>query len=154
MKRYFTIWKILTANAVQTSLSSRLNAGMLIGGKLLRFGLFFFFLTIIGTRTQLIAGYSLIQIIFFFLTYQLIDTLPQLMMREVYKFRNYIVKGDFDYFLSKPISPLFRSLFGGPDILDVPVVIISTAAIMYTAYLLHPQSLLNIFLYVLLFVNA
>ncbi|HSW88405.1 MAG TPA: ABC-2 family transporter protein [Candidatus Saccharimonadales bacterium] len=154
MKRYYRIWLLLATNAVQTSLSSRFNAFILIFGKLLRFGLFFFFLTIIGSKTKLIAGYSLQQIIFFFLTYQLIDTLPQMFLREVYKFRSYVVKGDFDYFLAKPFSPLFRALFGGPDILDIPIAIISVIAILFVGQQLGTFSLLHITLYALLIINA
>ncbi|HSW97196.1 MAG TPA: ABC-2 family transporter protein [Candidatus Saccharimonadales bacterium] len=154
MKRYYKIWLLLAANAIQTSLSSRFNAFILVFGKLLRFGLFFFFLTIIGSKTKLIAGYSLHQIIFFFLTYQLIDTLPQMFLREVYKFRSYVVKGDFDYFLVKPFPPLFRALFGGPDILDIPIAIISLIAILWTAQQLGTLSFMHISLYILLLMNA
>lgn len=154
MKRYYKIWLLLATNAVQSSLTSRFNACILITGKLLRFGLFFFFLTIIGTRTKLIAGYSLEQIIFFFLTYQLIDTIPQMLLREVYKFRSYVVKGDFDYFLSKPFSPLFRALFGGPDILDVPMLLISLGAIFYVAQQMGSLSAIHVLSYIVLVGNA
>lgn len=154
MKRYFRIWILLATNAIQTSLASRFNAGMLIVGKLFRFGMFLFFLTVIGAKTKLIAGYSLPQIIFFFLTFQLMDTLPQMFLREVYKFRSYVVKGDFDYFLTKPFSPLFRSLFGAPDILDVPMTIISLIAISIAANHLGVLSFVHILLYITLLGNA
>lgn len=154
MKRYFRIWLLLATNSVQTSLASRFNAGILIVGKLVRFGMFLFFLTLIGSKTKLISGYSLPQIILFFLTYQLLDTLPQLLLREVYRFRRYIVSGDFDYFLVKPFSPLFRALFGGTDILDIPVLIISIAAIIITVRYLGPISPTGIIFYFLLVINT
>lgn len=154
MKRYYRIWLILATNAIQTSLYSRFNAFILIFGKLLRFGMFFFFLFIIGSRTKIISGYSLQQIIFFYLTYQLIDTIPQMLMREVYKFRGYVVRGDFDYFLAKPFSPLFRALFGGPDILDVPMTIISLVAIFYTTASIGTLSVFNVVSYFVLVGNA
>jgi ABC-2 type transport system permease protein len=154
MKRYYKIWLLLATNSVQTSLASRFNASILILGKLLRFGMFLFFLTLIGSKTKLISGYSLPQIILFFLTYQLLDTLPQLLLREVYRFRGYIVRGDFDYFLVKPFSPLFRALFGGTDILDVPVTVISIIAIIITAKYIGPISTPNIILYFILVVNT
>lgn len=154
MKRYYRIWLIFAATSVQTSLTSRFNAFILILGKLLRFGMFFFFLVIIGARTSAIAGYSLQQIIFFYLTYQLIDTIPQMLMREVYKFRGYVVRGDFDYFLAKPFSPLFRALFAGPDILDVPMIVISLAAIFFLALQMGVLSVTHIFVYLILICNA
>src|SRR5258708_7069526 len=133
MNRYIKIWWMLAVSAFQDAFSSRLSVVILVVGKLLRFALFFFFLVLIGAKTKLIAGYSLNHIIFFFFTYQLLDTLPQLFLREVYRFRSYVVSGDFDYFLVKPISPLFRALFGGSDVLDIPMTIISVIALIITA---------------------
>src|SRR6266516_4116715 len=103
MKRYIHIWWKMTVNTAQTVLASRTGAVILILGKVIRFVFFLWFLFIIGSKTKVLAGYTLNQMIFFFLTYQLVDTLPQFFMREVYRFRGYVVTGDFDYFLLKPI---------------------------------------------------
>jgi len=145
---------MLAVNAFQDAFVSRFSAIVLITGKLIRFLFFLFFLFIIGSKTKLIAGYSLPQMFFFYLTFQLIDTLPQLLMREVYRFRGYVVSGDFDYFLIKPLSPLFRALFGGSDILDVPMTIITIGAISITVMRLPSVSFLHVLLYVLLILNA
>src|SRR6266702_2826077 len=125
MKRYFKIWWMMTLAATANNFSSRFAAFILIVGKLIRFFFFFIFIFLIASRTRAIGGYNLSQIIFFFLTYQLVDLIPQAFMREVYRFRGYVVTGDFDYILLRPFSPLFISLFGCADALDIPLIIIS-----------------------------
>lgn len=64
------------------------------------------------------AGYTTDQVIVFFLTYQFTDTLSQMLFRGVYIFSNQVRSGELDFYLSKPINPLFRILTGKPDIID------------------------------------
>lgn len=154
MRRYIKIWWILTTAAAQNSFTSRTGAAILIVGKLLRFGLFFFFLFLIGSRTKLIGGYTLQQLIVFFLSFQLIDLLPQFFLREVYRFRQYIVTGDFDYFLVKPISALFRGLFGGADPLDIPIIIFTFIFLGFAVNSVAQGNILHIALYIFFLVNA
>lgn len=154
MKKYLLLWFLLTTTALQTALASRFGALLFILGKILRLGFFIFFLAVLGSRTRLIGGYTLTQMIFFFLTYNVIDSVSQFFLREVYRFRNYVVRGDFDYFLVKPMSPLFRSLFGGSDILDLPVIIILLVLTYITAVHLGSISLVNVALYILLVING
>ena len=94
------------------------------------------------------------QILFFFATFNLIDTIPQFLWREVYRFRSYVVRGFFDYILTKPVSPLFRSLFGGSDILDLFILVISIIFVVYSAGQLGAVTLFGIVTYVLLIVNT
>ena len=109
----------------QIAFISRFGAFLFIFGKFLRFFLFLGFILLVATKTSALSGYSLWQIILFYATFNLIDTSVQFFFREVYRFRSYVVSGDFDYFLTKPISPLFRALFGGSDILDLPMFVAS-----------------------------
>ncbi len=154
MKRYVYLWWKLTSYASQVAFSSRLGALFFIIGKIVRFFLFLAFLILLGTKTNIIAGYSLNQMIIFFLTFNLIDTLPQFFFREVYRFRQYVVTGDFDYFLLRPLSPLFRSLFGGSDVFDLSILLLSVIFIIIVAIKLPAISLLQISMYVLLILNA
>lgn len=119
LKRYFKVWYLSTANSFSTAFYSRFGAGLFLIGKFLRFFLFFFFLLTIASRTNALVGYNLQQIIFFFLTFNFIDTFTQLFLREVYRFNWKIRRGGFDMDLAKPINPLFRSLLGGADLLDL-----------------------------------
>jgi len=133
IKKYLKVWFLLTINVSQIAFLSRFGAILFIFGKILRFSFFLIFLILLQAKTQSIAGYSLWQIIFFFATFNLVDTIPQFFWREVYRFRSYVISGNFDYFLTKPFSPLFRSLFGGSDILDIPMLFLSIILIVISA---------------------
>lgn len=132
IKKYLKFWWISVNSSTQIAFSSRFSALIFLIGKFMRFGLFLGLIIIISSQTKLIAGYNLWQMVLFYATFNLIDTAAQLLLREVYRFRNYVLSGDFDYFLTKPISPLFRSLFGGSDILDLPMFLISIALVVFT----------------------
>ncbi len=125
MSKYFNLWLNMSLLQSQIALRSTFGASLFFIAKLLRFFLFIVFLVLIEQNVKTIAGYSLWQMILFYATFNLIDTIPQALFREVYRFRQYIVEGNFDYILTRPISPLFRSLLGGSDILDAPIVILS-----------------------------
>ena len=153
-KKYLKIWWISTIRVTQIALTSRVGAVMFILGKILRFAFFLMFLLILASRTNAIADYSIYQIIFIFATFNIVDTTSQLLFREVYRFRYYVVSGELDYFLTKPISVLWRCLFGGSDILDVPILLISLFFIAYSAIQLPNISPVSVILYVLLLANA
>lgn len=144
----------MTIYSAQIAFASRFGAVFFILGKLLRFSFFLLFIILLESKTNSIGGYSLWQIIFFFATYNLIDTLPQFFFREVYRFRQKVVSGEFDYTLVRPISPLFRSLFGGTDILDVVLIIISVVLIFVSGAHLGSITTTGVVGYLLLLMNA
>lgn len=154
MFKYIRFWWILTLNATQTTLASRFGAVIFIIGKFLRFGFFFFFLFVLLGRAQTLAGYNATQVFFFYLSFNLIDGVPQLLFREVYRFRQLVLTGNFDYYLEKPISVLFRSLFGGSDILDLPLTLIIVIALLIVGMHLTGVTIFGIIAYILLMVNA
>ena len=120
---YFRVWLRFTLSAFQIAFVSRVGAFLFTFAKLMRFGFFMLIVVLIVTQTQSLAGYSLNQSLVFFLTYNVIDTLTQLLFRDVYRFREHIISGYFDYILIKPINPLFKILFGGADPLDLIVLV-------------------------------
>lgn len=154
INKYLKVWWIMTIRASQVAFSSRFSALIFIVGKILRFLFFLMFIIILASKTKVISGYSIWEIIFFFATFNLVDTIAQLFLREVYRFRSYVVSGDFDYFLIKPLSPLFRSLFGGSDVLDMPMLVISIFFILFSEGKIGNVSLFGIGLYILLIFNA
>ncbi len=154
IKKYFKIWLLTTTRVSQIAFVSRFGAIIFAIGKILRFGFFLFFLIILGTKTQAIASYSLWQIIFFFATFNLVDTTTQLFFREVYRFRSYVVSGEFDYVLTKPVSPLFRSLLGGSDVLDLPMLALSIIFLAVAAAKIGSFLSVLVLIYFLLVLNA
>lgn len=152
--KYLKIWWGMTIIASQIGFASRFGAVMFIFGKVLRFAFFLLFLLLLVSKTKAIVGYEIWQVIFFFATFNLVDTVVQFFLREVYRFRSYVVSGDFDYFLVKPISPLFRSLFGGSDILDISMLVISVGFVIMSILRIGNISLAGVLIYILLVSNA
>lgn len=107
--------------------------------KVLRFSFFlgFLFFLLKGTRT--LAGYDQSQVIFFFLTFNVVDVFAQFLFREVYRFRPLVVSGDLDLILAKPFNPLFRVLLGGADIIDLTTIIPLLLAVFFAGRLLSPN---------------
>lgn len=152
--KYFKVWLILTNTAAQVALISRFSAFIFILAKFLRFSFFILFIFIVISKTKTIAGYNFWQVVFFYATFNLLDTMTQFFLREVYRFRAYVLRGFFDYILIKPISPLFRSLFGGSDILDLPMLIASFILIVFAVINTGSYSLEKILLYAFLMANG
>lgn len=154
MKRYVRIWLILTARVTQIAFASRLGVFTFSLGKLIRFVFFLSFLLFLLTKTKTLAGYNIWEVVLIFVTFNLVDTISQFFLREVYRFRGYIVSGDFDYILLRPISPLFRSLFGGSDIIDGLTLIPLVIFLGYVISHLQQVTIVGGILYILLLCNA
>lgn len=141
----------MSKNSFLIMLSNKALFLMFLFGKILRFVLFAGFLFFLVSGTKEIAGYDINQVIFFFLTFNIIDVFSQFLFREVYRFRNLIVTGDFDLVLVKPFSSLFRSLLGSADfgdLLTIPPLIFAT---YFVGTKLNPSFSETIFYVILLF---
>jgi ABC-2 type transport system permease protein len=134
-------------------MSQRLLFGMFLMGKVLRFLIFLTFLYFLVAGTGNLAGYTVTQTIFFYLTFNLIDVLGQFLFREVYRFRPLLVSGDFDLVMSKPMNPLFRVLLGGSDVIDLVTIPFLIWAVVFVGLKLDP-TILNVILYIVLIVNG
>lgn len=150
MFRYIRLWYRLAISSVQRQFFSRFGAALFILGKTLRFFIFLVFLLVLVGRTNTLAGFTVWQVVFFYLTFNFIDTLTQLLYREVYRFRWKIVRGDFDLDLVKPSNVLFRVLTGGADVLDLFMLIPFTIGLVFAAGKLSGITLAGIFLYIIL----
>ena len=119
MNRYARVWWQLAKQNLQVVLSSRFSSIFFFLGKFIRFGMYLLILFAIGSQVEQLAGYSLNQLYIFFLSYNLVDLIAQILYRSTYNIRSYVANGELDLILSKPINPLWRVLFGDPDINDV-----------------------------------
>lgn len=154
MSKYFNLWLNMSLLQSQIALRSTFGASLFFIAKLLRFSLFIVFLLLIEQNIKTIAGYSLWQMVLFYATFNLIDTIPQALFREVYRFRQYIVEGNFDYILTRPISPLFRALLGGSDILDTPIIVLSLLLVSLSVINIGNITTLDVLLFALLTING
>ncbi|OGH37886.1 MAG: hypothetical protein A3B44_03795 [Candidatus Levybacteria bacterium RIFCSPLOWO2_01_FULL_38_21] len=152
--KYIKLWFMMTGMVSQNAFVSRFGAALFVLGKLIRFTFFLFFLLVITSRTQTIQGYTLWQVVLFYITFNLIDSVAQFFLREVYRFRNYVVSGNFDYFLTKPVPVLLRLLFGGSDVLDVPIIALSVGFIFVALSNIGSITTPDILVYFLLLING
>lgn len=154
MKRHLKVFILTSLASFQISLMNRFGAILFLAGKIIRFIFFFIMIAILVTQTRALAGYSLDQVILFFLTFNLVDIVAQFLFRSVYTFRPRIVTGTFDLTLAKPINSLAASLLSGPDILDLITIPPLLALIGLFVARLGPTGALNIFVYIALVINA
>ncbi len=135
---YFKIWLMMSKNSFLIVLSQKKLLFIFLFGRFLRFSFFLLFLYFLIIGTETLVGYTANQVIFFFLTFNLIDIVSQFLFREVYRFRGMVVSGDFDLVLVKPFSPLFRSLMGGADFIDLITIVPLFFGLIYVGRFLSP----------------
>lgn len=126
-KKYWKVWKTIAANALQETFVNRGSNILFFTGKAIRLAFMLLFLWILKSTVKTIGGYTSDQMVVFFLVYQFVDTFAQILYRGVYIFSNLVRRGEFDFMLLRPISPLFGALTGKPDINDAVFLIPSTA---------------------------
>lgn len=134
--------------------AKRLSAVLLFAGKIVRIFLFGSFLLILLSGKKQLAGYSVDQAMVFYLTFNLVDTLSQLLLRGAYYFRPLVIKGNFDYYLSHPIDPLFSVLFSHTDFLDFILLWPILAVLIYSMMKLGSLNLVGFMIYVILIING
>ncbi len=158
MKKYFLVYRRMTANSFQTIFSSRLGVVVFLFGKLFRFGLYLAFIYFLFSQAKKVAGYNQNEILLFLLSFTFLGAVGQMFFREAYRFRPKLVSGEFDFDLVKPIHPLFKNLAGGFDLLDLltmPIIIyvlvkiIAESAFTPVGLLLYGLLLVNGFLIML-----
>ncbi len=154
MKRYLKLWYLYSIYSTQIGLQSRFGALLFMIGKLMRFGIFLFFIFILSSSVEEISGYTFWEMMLIFATFNLIDVTSQFLFREVYRFRNYLIDGTVDYYLIRPVKPVFRLLLGGSDILDIPLIIISIFLLFISIYKIGNVSINGILLYFILLING
>lgn len=150
---YIKIWFLMAKNAMISWLNKRESVVIFVFAKVVRYFFYFTFLYFLVRKTNGISGFTANQALFFTATYSLVDTTAQFLFRSVYTFRQLIATGDFDLVLLKPINPLFRSIAGGPDLMDlitIPPIILIT---IYFGSFLNP-SFVGIVYYLMLILNA
>jgi ABC-2 type transport system permease protein len=154
LNRYLKLWWQFSKNTTSLALQSRFGSSFFLIGKFIRFFMLLYFLFILISANKTVAGFNFYEIIFFYATFNLIDVITQMFLRETYRFRYYVVSGFLDYILTKPVSPLFRSLFGGSDVLDIPMFLLSIGFLIFAGMHIGPVTPEGVLLYIFLVINA
>jgi len=152
--RNLKIFLLFSKYSIKSLLQERLGIVLFTLGKIIRFAMFFFFIYILVAKTSTLKGYTTNQVIIFYLSFNLVDTLSQLLFREVYRFRELVVTGELDGVLIKPYHPFLRVLVGGVDFLDAILLGPYIALTVYFISISTGITLTSLFTYILLLMNA
>jgi ABC-2 type transport system permease protein len=135
IKRYLKAFWLMAKMVILPDLVQPSAAILFIIGKVARFGFYFIFLYSTVSGIENFAGYNTVEVIWFFLVFNLIDILIQFLFRGVYHFRPLVISGNFDLELLKPLPSFFRPLFGHIDIMDfITLVPLSGFMVWYVFY--------------------
>jgi len=121
--RYIKIWLLFAKQELLFQFSSKSSIILFFIGKTVRFLSFLLILILLKHNTKTMAGYSIDEVIIFFLTFNFIDLVSQMFMRGVYSLTGKVRSGELDFYLAKPVNVLFRVLAGSPDFNDVLIFI-------------------------------
>lgn len=120
--RSLKLFLLFSRFALKSTFQARFGVLLFVAGKIVRFLFLLALIFIVFGKVTSIKGYSLNQIIIFYLTFNVIDTISQILFREVYRFRSLVTNGHLDQILLKPYHPFLRVLVGGIDFLDIIVL--------------------------------
>lgn len=155
LSKYLRVWRRLAVMSFAVQLTNRLASGGYLVGKFVRLGFFIIFLMALFDHTPRLARYTMFEVLLFFLTFNLIDILAQMLFRGIYGVRGLVREGDLDYFLAQPMNPLFRIAANTFDFLDLatlgPVIAVLTVII---AKLPQSVSAMQVLLYLALCLNG
>lgn len=153
MKHNFNIFLLFAKNSMRITTQGRLGVVVFTVGKIVRFAFLFFLLFFIFRGTRVLKGYTFQEAALFYMIFNLIDTVSQILFREVYRFRTLVVSGSLDTILLKPYHPFMRILVGGVDILDV-ILLIPYSLIAVVIALQGHIIPINFLSFLILFFNA
>jgi ABC-2 type transport system permease protein len=155
VRRYFRLWVRMAMMSLQAQLTYPLGSVGFLLGKLIRLLFFIGFVAATFDHTSTLAGYSLVEMALFFLTFNLVDMTAQIFFRGIYAARRVVNDGDFDFYLVQPCSPLFRMTLITVDFLDI-LTIVPVLIMMGMVFSRLPEGLGlgRYFLYFLLTANG
>lgn len=154
LKKEIKIWWMYSINAFQQVLMNRYLISIFLFGKILRIFVFLLFIYYLLGGSRTMVGYTREQVIFFYLTFNLVDTLAQFFFREVYRFRGLLMQGGFDFVLLKPLNPLVRVLMGGADLMDMIILVILIIAVGWYGTINISSNPVDWLLYIGLIINS
>jgi len=154
MNKNIKLFFLFSRNSLRTTLQARTGIWLFLIGKIFRFAFFFLMIMVIFGKTKMIRGYSLPQMLVFYLIFNLIDTFTQTVFREVYRFRYKVVTGSFDLTLVKPFHPFVKILVGGVDFFDLFLLVPYLFLTIYFASQVPNITLINILNSIFLILNS
>lgn len=152
--RILKIVNIYFSNSLQSIIAHPAAFWMFFVSKFIRYSLFFTFLYFLSSSIGSVGGYTSTQMLMFYLVFSLVDTTGQMLYREVYRFRPLVLNGGFDGVLAKPFPPLVRVLVGGPDYIDMGILVVLISVFTYMLFFVVHPTTAQLFTFLLLFANS
>lgn len=154
-KKYTKIYLQLVNCGFSSYLSNRIDSIGYFLGKIVRFVFFLVLIISIFRFTDNLSGYGMYEVILFFLSFNLIDIGASFLFRGVYVIKTDVLRGQFDYILSKPVNKLFYTMSRLVDILDLIFLLPIIGGVIYVFIKsANKISVQGIFLYILLILNG
>ncbi len=155
IRKYSRLLGVLALNSFKTQVSTSLASAGYLLGKILRFGFFLAYLLAVFDRIPNLKGFSMPEVVIFFMTFNLVDVGAQFLFRGLYGVKVLIEEGDFDKILTQPAHVLFRISVMGMDLLDL-LTLIPIGAVTFWAVKKLPYAITiqQVGVYVLLVLNA
>jgi len=155
LRRYAWIWRRAVAMHFGTLVTSRSDFVFFFLGKMVRMCFFFVFFISIFAVAPTVVGYSKGEVLLFFATMNLIDVLIQISWyRGFFLLPRMVRDGDFDFMLTKPVSPLFMIAFHIFDFLDLTTLPVAIGFLWYAFSLLPSLGAVAWIGYVIFLMNA
>jgi ABC-2 type transport system permease protein len=155
IQRHFTVWMLFAKYELLQQFSSKTSMVFFFVGKIIRFFSFFVILLLLRGTVRSVSGYTVDEVLIFFLTFNFIDIVSQMFLRGVYGMNGIVRSGEFDFYLMRPINPLFRSLMGAPDFNDVLLFMPLTGfSVWYIHQILPDLTPDRIFSYIILLIGG
>ena len=116
---YFVIWRFYLTRIMQVDLAAGWAGVLFLLAKLFRMAFFYLVIHQIFQSLDSLAGYDVQQATVIYFTFLLLNTLSQFLFRGVYHFRGYILAGELDLLLLRPVNILFQAMMMHPDVYDL-----------------------------------
>jgi len=140
--------------SLKTTFKAQLGLIFFFVGKIIRFLFFLALIALIFQKIKIIKGYTIEQVMVFYLVFNLLDTLVQILFREVYRFRFQVISGSFNLILTKPHHPFLQILVGGVDFLDLVILIPYFLLFIFFVLKIPHFSFFSFLLFCLLIINS
>lgn len=139
ISRYARIWWRLIGILFASNSASRLEFICYVLSKILRMCFFFVFAHTLVAKTGTYTGYSRGEVLLFATSMNLIDVALQLFYRGLTILPRQVRSGDFDFTLTRPVSPFFWSTFCIFDFFDLTTLPFGLGLFYYAVHLLPYQ---------------
>lgn len=154
-KATFPTIKSLAKISFSIVASSKIDFWSFVFGKLVRMAIFLALILSIFNFIDSIAGFTRSQMLLLYATMNLVDILVQVIFfRGFMIMQEDIVKGTFDFVLTKPVNPLVLVAFKNIDFMDALTLVPSIGILIWAVSGIEPITLAHTLVYILLVANG